>query len=332
MLVDSGGTASATTVSSGGSETVSTGGTDLGAQISGGTQVDFGLASGATIVSWRHANSWIPAARAASDHDDLGGGAQLVGNYDGGLGIGRPAPRSRAAAPRSSEPHPPGGAATSTTILSGGEQWVGAPLGGTATDTTISNGGTQFVGVGGSGAATSTTILSGGTQFVGDINSGTATNTTILSGGEQLIGRLASGTATSTTISSGGTQVVGYFTGGTASSTTILSGGTEIISSGSIDSGAQISGGTQLDYGVANGATVFTGSQVVEFWRNGERHNDQRRHRICVGWGHSARSRFWQHIRHIGLRAAAGTERYNFRLASWRRHRLREHVGHQRRH
>ncbi len=154
--------------------------------------------------------------------------------------------------------------ATSTTILSGGQQWVGDPLGGTATDTTISNGGTQFVGVGGSGAATSTTILSGGTQFVGDLNSGTATNTTILSGGEQLIGRLASGTATSTTISSGGTQVVGYFTGGTASSTTILSGGTEIISSGSIDSGAQISGGTQLDYGLANGATVFTGSQVVE--------------------------------------------------------------------
>ena len=86
------------------------------------------------------------------------------------------------------------------------------------------------------------------------------------------------------------------------------------------DAGARISGGTQLDYGLANGTTIFTGSQVVEFRRNGERHNDQRRHRICVGWRHSARSRLWQHIRHIGLGAAAGTERTISGWQTRRRH------------
>ena len=101
--------------------------------------------------------------------------------------------------------------------------------------------------------------------MVGDIVSGTATNTTILSGGEQLIGFLGSGTAISTTISSGGTQGGRRPRRRDGEYTTIFSGGTEIISSGSVDSSAQISGGTQLDYGIANGAMVFTGSQVVEF-------------------------------------------------------------------
>jgi autotransporter passenger strand-loop-strand repeat protein len=36
------------------------------------------------------------------------------------------------------------------------------------------------------------------------------------------------------------------------------------VSSGGTDLGAQVSGGTQFDYGFASGVTVFTGSQVVE--------------------------------------------------------------------
>jgi len=44
----------------------------------------------------------------------------------------------------------------------------------------------------------------------------------------------------------------------------IYSGGSETISAGGTDGGAQISGGTQFDYGTATGVTVFTGSQVVE--------------------------------------------------------------------
>ena len=44
----------------------------------------------------------------------------------------------------------------------------------------------------------------------------------------------------------------------------ILAGGTEIVSAGGTDDGAVIIGGTQYDYGVASGVTVFAGSQVVE--------------------------------------------------------------------
>ena len=108
-------------------------------------------------------------------------------------------------------------------------------------------------------------------QVVGDRVSGTATNTTISSGGTQVVGNLGIGTATNTTISSGGTELVaGIFVAGvvsgsgTATSTTILSGGTEIVSGPGTDDGAMISGGTQLDYSLASGATIFTGSQVVE--------------------------------------------------------------------
>jgi autotransporter passenger strand-loop-strand repeat protein len=52
--------------------------------------------------------------------------------------------------------------------------------------------------------------------------------------------------------------------GGLADPTTIYSGGSEIISAHGTDLGALISGGTQLDYGLASGATVFAGWQVVE--------------------------------------------------------------------
>ncbi len=44
----------------------------------------------------------------------------------------------------------------------------------------------------------------------------------------------------------------------------MVSGGSEVVSAHGTDDGAQISGGKQLVYGSASGATVFTGSQVVE--------------------------------------------------------------------
>ena len=102
--------------------------------------------------------------------------------------------------------------------------------------------------------------------MVGYFDSGRATNTTILSGRRTAhrisIQRYRNQHHGLERWDAGGWKVP---SGGTATGTTIFSGGTEIISSGGVDSGAQISGGTQLDYGLANGATVFTGSQVVEF-------------------------------------------------------------------
>jgi autotransporter passenger strand-loop-strand repeat protein len=52
--------------------------------------------------------------------------------------------------------------------------------------------------------------------------------------------------------------------GGFADPATIYSGGSETIGAGGTDLGAQISGGTQSDYGFASGVTIYGGSQVVE--------------------------------------------------------------------
>jgi autotransporter passenger strand-loop-strand repeat protein len=167
------------------------------------------------------------------------------------------------------------GTASGTTISNVGIQYVGFGAGGsgTAVSTTISSGGEQDVGAGGSGVATSTTI-DGGIQRVGsNFGTGTAVSTTI-SGGFQFIGDGGSGTASSTTIN-GGNQYVGYGAGGsgTAVSTTINSGGTQYVGfgvggSGTASSTIINSGGTQdvgdnQGSGTASGTTVSGGGQQI---------------------------------------------------------------------
>jgi autotransporter passenger strand-loop-strand repeat protein len=205
LEVLSGGTASGATISSGGTEIISAGGSDLGTQISGGLQLDYGSAGGATVFT----------------------GSQVVES---------------------------GGLATSTTVNSGGTELVLAR--GVATSTVIYKGATE-------------TISAGGTDSLAQISGtqnlyGTATSDVIFDPMAQpgVQNVEAGGTAFATTISSGGEQIV--FSAGSASGTIVSSGGTEIVSGGSTDLGAKISGGVQLDYGYASGATVFTGSQVVE--------------------------------------------------------------------
>src|SRR5262245_39390426 len=101
-------------------------------------------------------------------------------------------------------------------------------------------------------------VSSGGSVLVD--SSGTTLDTLISSGGSATVS--SGGKATDTTVSSGGTLAV--LSGGTADPTTISSGGSEIVSGGGTDLGALISGGVQDVFGLASGATVFTGSQVVE--------------------------------------------------------------------
>jgi autotransporter passenger strand-loop-strand repeat protein len=151
------------------------------------------------------------------------------------------------------------GTDSGTTIVAGGNQFVGFDSGtGTAADTTINNGGTQQLGDDfGTGTATSTTIDSGGRQYVGEDNgTGTATGTTINSGGLQNVGdNGGTGTATSTTISGGKQYVGGFNEGGgtgTAISTTILSGGTQFVG----DPGGA---GTATDTTISAG-----GSQILD--------------------------------------------------------------------
>jgi len=186
------------------------------------------------------------------------------------------------------------GSAVSTTVLSGGAQYV--LEGARAISTTISNGGVAYISAFEGtefGSAISTTILSGGEQYVygiaigttvsnGGIENlasdlfsdlGTASGTAIDSGGRQYDGGTAvsttinnggwqgvTGSATSTTISSGGTQAVGGIASGTASVTTILNGGAQYIDQlGQAYSTTVSSGGIQYISGTAIGTTVSNG-------------------------------------------------------------------------
>ena len=108
-------------------------------------------------------------------------------------------------------------------------------------------------------------VVSGGVQDV----FGTAISTTVMSGvdsggthfsGIQVVE--SGGVASLTVLSDGGYANVSG--GGTALGITVSNGGVETVSSGGTDLGAQISGGEQDVFGYASGATVFTGSQVVE--------------------------------------------------------------------
>ena len=83
------------------------------------------------------------------------------------------------------------------------------------------------------------------------------------------------GVSASGAIISSGAQVVD--SSSSASATTISTGGSEIISAHGTDSGTKISGGEQDVYRLANGATIFSGSQVVDPGF-GQRHDYQRRH------------------------------------------------------
>jgi autotransporter passenger strand-loop-strand repeat protein len=225
-----GGTASGTTISSGGSQVVEDGGIAVGAKISGGGSqlvYDGGTASGATIGN---------------------GGASIIGSggFARGMTIGN------------------GGLLE---ILSGGTADSTVESGGTQLDYGLASGTTAFAGaqVVESGDTASGTILSGGSEIVSAAGTDDGAQ---ISGGKQNVYGDASGVTVFT-----GSQVVE--SGATTSGTVVSFGletsglrlrivdGTEIVSKHGTDLGAKISG-TQFDYGLASGATVFTGAQVVE--------------------------------------------------------------------
>ena len=233
----SGGLARPVTVVGGGTEIVSAGGTDLGAMVSGGTQLDYGLASGGTVF----AGSQIVQSGGIASGTTLSGGIELVNarGVDVGTWI-------------SGGTQQVFGLASGATIVRGA-QVVAA--GGTAVGTVINSGGTLEVLRG--AAANGFTINSGGVLEVGSGE----TVFGIAFGGGAIVELASGGTATSTTVASGGTLAV---LGGLAKPVTIASGGVDIVSPDGRDFGALISGGTQLVYGLAGGATIFTGEQMIE--------------------------------------------------------------------
>ena len=113
------------------------------------------------------------------------------------------------------------------------------------------------------------------------------------------------GTAANIILTSGATLEV--LSGGLADPT-IVSSGTTTVSAGGTDNGAQISGGTQLVYGVANAAIVFAGAEIVEFGRARQRHHGfKRRH------ARRARRRYCHCAAYCGRRHA-DPRRHAFRV------------------
>ena len=285
--INAGATASGTIISSG-TQYVSSGGTASGTTVSGGTQniLNSGAATG-TILNG--GNQVVNDGGTVTGTTINGGGTQHVsggtvtdthvkGNANqyiyGGVVSGTVLDEDYAAQTVS------GGAATGTTINSGGTQHVS---GGTVTNTIVNSEGMQIVSGGTvtethvkgnanqyvyGGVVSGTTLdegdacqtLSGGTT-VGTIihaenahqiiNAGAMADHTILSGGDQLIN--AGGTAIDTTIKSGGNQI--------AEAGGILAG-TQTIEAGGVASGGTLTG-TQDVAGMATDITV-SGTQNIK--------------------------------------------------------------------
>jgi autotransporter passenger strand-loop-strand repeat protein len=226
--VYSGGVASATTVSSGGTLVLS-GGTVSGSSGSSGLLLSGGIVSGSIVQS----------------------GATLVaasGATLSGLGVASGVTLEVS-----------GGVARATTVGNGGTiDLLGVTVsGGTVSGTTLLSGATEKVD---SGSIVSGVIVSSGvtlsTVFYGAAG-GTTSATTILNGGKEVV----YGSAVADTVSNGGSQFIGP--NGVASGTIVQSGGTEVVSAAGTTTAASVSG-IETVYGSALGDKVYlSGAQTV---------------------------------------------------------------------
>ncbi|HEX7389592.1 MAG TPA: Hint domain-containing protein, partial [Acidiphilium sp.] len=185
------GTASGTTVSSGGSQYVYSGGTAIGTTVNGsGTQTieGDGTASG-TQVSLGGIEYVLSGGLASGTilGDD---GYEIISS--GGVASGT------VAGPASQESVSSGGKSVDTLVNSGGGKEI-IYAGGSATSTTVENGGTEYVSSG-----------------------GTATGTVIGNSGAEIIS--SGGVSDGTVINSGGFE--GVFSGSVTSGTELRTGGT----------------------------------------------------------------------------------------------------------
>ncbi len=262
------GTASFTTVNSGGAEMVYSGGTTVSTTLhgrldpddpyfdAGHAYVSFGgMASFTTVSSggYEEVNGTT-----VNTTVDSGGIALLYGD---GSAVGTVVNSGGSAVDG-------GGTTTRTMVNSGGTEDV--YLGGTASFTVVSSGGTEDVFEG--GITANTTINNGGRQVVSRGNQDefspyggcTAIRTTVSSGGFEYVS--ASAATSFTTVSSGGYEVV--FNSGTANGATVSRGGYEIVyAEGSAVSATVSSGGYEVVSigGTATSTTVSNGGYEIAY-------------------------------------------------------------------
>jgi autotransporter passenger strand-loop-strand repeat protein len=295
QIVESGGSAHATTLS-GGSEVVSAGGVDSAAQISGGTQLDYGLAHGDTIF----AGSQVVESAGTASATTVSGGTELVS----ALGIDRGATirlgtelvygtaSGATVTSAGTQLAESDGVVSNTTLSAGGQLHVSSggtadavrilagasdvvSSGGTDVGALVSSGGTQLA----YGSSVGAKVFAGGVQIVE--SGGTASGTVVSSGGTlQLLGgstvigahfsagaieRFVSGSTAGGSVSGSGPVIV-IGPGGIGSALTVSSGGKLVVLSGGVDSGAIIlKGGTEIvsNGGVVSSATVSSGGNLT---------------------------------------------------------------------
>ncbi len=243
--VNSGGVASGTQVGSGGTQVVSSGGSAVDTVISsGGTQQvgSGGQASGTIVTSGgtevvQSGGTTVGAFVSAGGTEQIQSGGTMVSGSVDGVTDGTV--------------NVYGGTTIDNTMLWGSIENVYA--GGVASGSIINSGGAQAIYSG--GVASGTIINSAGIESV--LSGGTAINTLVNAGGVETVS-LGGSTAN---VSVAGTETVS----GTASNTTILSGGVEEVTSGGNASGVTIqSGGTLVldDGSTASGITANVGAQI----------------------------------------------------------------------
>ena len=231
MYIASGGTADNTTVSSGGSLVVSSGGT--------ATNIVWTPCEGNLYVSDGGYVTFVSRYSGAY----FGGGGHLLSHAAllNGISFGSTGMMYLMS----------GGTANDTTIGSEGTMHISS--GGTANDATITRWGRVLISSG--GTANRTTINEGGRLDV--YSRGALNDATITRWGSAFIS--SGGTANNTTVSSGGTMHI--FSGGTAKGTTISSGGFLLVFFGGIAYSATVSTGYMFVYSgcTASNATVGSG-------------------------------------------------------------------------
>ena len=263
----SSGTATSTTILSGGTEIISSGGIDSGARISGGTQLDYGMANGATIFT----GSQVVESGGTASGTTISGGTEYVSS--GGAALG--ATFGGTAGTLDLE-QPQGLSGTisgwqvgdvidfvSTSVTSAG-------ISGSTLTVTVSGGSAFTYQLAGQEANTGANVQSDG---AGGTDVTLVTETPIVSSGQTL--KVSSGqTSNGIVVLSGGT--VDVLSGGVASGTVVSSGGTEIVSAGGTDDGAKIAAERSLTRRGEwrHGLHRLAGGRVR---RHGDRHDPQRR-------------------------------------------------------
>ena len=219
----SGGLADPTTIYGGGSETITAGGTDVGAQISGGVQFDYGLASGVVIFA---GSQVVESGGTANSTTVSSGGMELIlsGGSASGTGVSSGGTLELASAAPSTPRLARINAGGIFEIGSGShadqlyrQQWCHAEVasGGTATGTTVSSGGTLELL---SGATVSGTVINVGGIF--ENGSGYTLSNYFVSNGATL--EIGPGGTAIGLDNSGGTDIV--LAGATAYYTSVVAG------------------------------------------------------------------------------------------------------------